>query len=125
MAEVEDLLPKLQEFFAKDEMLNASSVLIPPTIKTLKDLHPSHFSIKELQPFHKDLRSVGYSLSYLDEMPDVLQTRVLKTKDAMFAQLTVGVHAIEVGLVSGCESRTFTGGQTVESACNWRRSSQW
>lgn len=41
MAEVEDLLPKLQEFFAKDEMLNASSVLIPPTIKTLKDLHPS------------------------------------------------------------------------------------
>ena len=108
MAEVEDLLPKLQEFFAKDEMLNASSVLIPPTIKTFKDL-----------PFNKDLRSVGYSLSYLDEMPDVLQTRVLKTKDAMFAQLTVGVHAIEVGLVSGCESRTFTGGQTVESACNW------
>lgn len=116
---MEDLLPKLQEFFAKDEMLNASSVLIPPTIKAMKDLYPSRFTIKELQPFHKDLRSVGYSLSYLDETPDVLQTRVLKTKDAMFAQLTVGVHAIEVGSLVCCHSRTFTDGRAVGSACNW------
>ena len=90
------MMRSFQEFFVKGEIVNASSIIIPLLLKELKTSSSPRFSIKELQPFHKDLRFVGYGLSYLDDKPEVLQTRVLKTKDAMFAQLTVGVRAIEV-----------------------------
>ena len=94
---VTELLPKFQEFYALDQLMNASSILIPPLLKEMKSLHPNHYSVRELQPFHKNLRFVGYSLSYLDGNPEILQTRVLKSKETMFAQVTVGVRAIEVG----------------------------
>lgn len=94
---VMELLPKFQEFYALDQLVNASSILIPPLLKEMKSLHPNHYSVRELQPFHKNLRFVGYSLSYLDGNPEILQTRVLKSKETMFAQVTVGVRAIEVG----------------------------
>ena len=96
ISNVADLLQKLQEFYAQDQLVNASSILIPPLLKEKKGLHPIRFSIKDLQSFHKDLRFVGYSLSYLDGNPELLQTRVLKSKDTLFAQLTVGVRAIAV-----------------------------
>lgn len=96
MKELPSMMMKLEEFFVKDEMENASSILIPPLLKELKESHPPRFSIRDLQPFHKDLRFVGYGLSYLDKKPEVLQTRVIKTKGAMYAQLTVGVRTVEV-----------------------------
>ena len=96
LRDIPEMMKSFQEFFAKGEIANASSIITPPLMKELKASSSSRFSIRELQPFHKDLRFVGYSLSYLDDKPEVLQTRVLRTKDAMFAQLMVGVRAIEV-----------------------------
>ena len=97
ISSITELLPKIQEFYALDQLVNASSILIPPLLREMKNVHPIHYSVRELQPFHKNLRSVGYSLSYLDGNPEILQTRVLKSKETMFAQVTVGVRAIEVG----------------------------
>ena len=118
------MMMKLDEFFVKDEMENASSILIPPLLKELKESHPPRFSIRDLQPFHKDLRFVGYGVSYLDNKPEVLQTRVIKTKGAMYAQLTVGVRAVEVRrwrLAVIC--RMCMDGLLVESVFSLRRSS--
>lgn len=65
-------------------------------MKELKEIRPASYTSRQLEPFHKDLVCVGYSLSYLDAIPQLLQTRVLQGKDVMYAQLTVGVKAVEV-----------------------------
>lgn len=93
---------QLHEFFAHNQIAFASKVLIPPLMKEMKELHPAVFSTKQLEPFHKNLACVGYSLSYLDATPELLQARVLQGKDVMYAQLTVGVRAVEVGVSDLC-----------------------
>ena len=98
--EVNDEIPKLFEqlhqFFAHVQISYASKVIIPPLMKELKEIRPASYTSRQLEPFHKDLVCVGYSLSYLDAIPQLLQTRVLQGKDVMYAQLTVGVKAVEV-----------------------------
>ena len=89
------MINKLQEFYNLDELQNASYIAIPPLLREWKEKHPLRFPISQLQSFGKDLRFVGYSLSYLDALPVLLQTRIIQNKDVMFAQLTLGVRAIE------------------------------
>ena len=100
--ELPDMFLQLHEFFAHNQIAFASKVLIPPLMKEMKELHPAVFSTKQLEPFHKNLACVGYSLSYLDATPELLQARVLQGKDVMYAQLTVGVRAVEVDVSDLC-----------------------
>ena len=95
---VPDMMMRLQEFFSRNELQNASSLVIPSFIKEHSADRVPLYSPSQLSSLHKDLRSVGYSLSYLDDTPQVLQTRIISTKDVMYAQMSIGVRAIEVVL---------------------------
>ena len=97
---IPDMMRRLQEFYARNELSNATSLVIPSFIKEHSGDRVPLFSPSQLSSLHKDLRYVGYSLSYLDDIPKILQTRIIKTKDVLYAQMSVGVRAIEVGVVS-------------------------
>lgn len=93
---ITDLLQELQLFFAKSEISNASALITPSVMKTLKDIHVPLFAPSQLKGLHKDLRYVGYSLSYLDSLPQLLQTRVIKSNGVVYGQLTFGLRCVEV-----------------------------
>ena len=97
---IPDMMRRLQEFYARNELSNATSLVIPSFIKEHSGDRVPLFSPSQLSSLHKDLRYVGYSLSYLDDIPKILQTRIIKTKDVLYAQMSVGVRAFEVGVVS-------------------------
>lgn len=96
--QIPQMFEQLHQFFAHDQISYASKVIIPPLMKELKENRPASFTAKQLEPYHKDLVCVGYSLSYLDAIPQLLQTRVIQGKDVMYAQLTVGIKAVEVSI---------------------------
>ena len=91
-----DMLGKLQEFFVKGELTNASAIVTPLLMQQLKDKHNPIFSPSQLKGLQKDLRYVGYSLSYLDTLPSVLQTRIIKSKGILYGQVSVGIKCVEV-----------------------------
>lgn len=93
---VSEMLQKLQEFYAKDEISNASALITPPLMKQLQENHNQQFSVSQLKGIQKDLRYVGYSLSYMDSIPQLLQTRIIKTNNVLYGQVTFGFHCVEV-----------------------------
>ena len=93
---IPDMMKRLQEFYARNELQNASSLAIPSFIKEHSADRVPMYSPSQLGSLHKDLRYVGYSLSYLDDVPQVHQTRIISTKDVMYAQMSIGVRAVDV-----------------------------
>ena len=91
-----DMLGKLQEFFVKGELMNATALVTPLFMQQFKDKHYPVFSPSQLKGLQKDLRYVGYSLSYLDTLPSILQTRIIKSKGILYGQVTLGLKCIEV-----------------------------
>ena len=94
-AVVADMLQQAQEFFAKGEITNSSALILPSLIKELKERQNALISPSQLKGYHKDLRYVGYSLSYLDSIPELLQTRVIKSNGVIYGQLTMGLRCVE------------------------------
>lgn len=96
-----DLLQEVQVFFAKSEISNAAALITPNLLKNLKEIHVPLFPPSQLRGLHKDIRYVGYSLSYLDSIPQLLQTRVIKSNNVLYGQLTFGLRCVEVAIKEG------------------------